>query len=39
MNKECTEEEVEQWANLMKEATGVMHDVKTQQDRYHALGY
>jgi hypothetical protein len=39
LNKECTEEEVEQWASLMKEATSVLHDVKTQQERYHALGY
>ena len=37
--QECAKEELSRWVGLMTEATGVMEDVKTQQDRYHALGY
>jgi hypothetical protein len=39
VQKECTEEEINNLTRLVQEATGVMKDVKTQQDRYHALGY
>ncbi len=39
VQKECTAEEINSLTRLVQETTGVMHDVKTQQDRYHALGY
>src|ERR1019366_7493717 len=39
VQKECTVEEINSLTRVVQEATGVMHDVKTQQDRYHALGY
>src|SRR5450759_2558147 len=39
VKKECTVEEINSLTRLVQEATGVMQDVKTQQDRYHALGY
>ena len=39
VEKECSKEERDRWLDLMTEATGVMHDARTQQDRYHALGY
>ncbi len=37
--KECTKEELSRWVGMVKETTGVMQELKTQQDRYHALGY
>jgi hypothetical protein len=37
--KSCSPEEIDHWVGLVTEATGVLGDVKTQQDRYHALGY
>jgi hypothetical protein len=39
VEKECAKEERDRWLNLMTEATGVAQDTRTQQDRYHALGY
>jgi hypothetical protein len=39
MTSECNKEEVDQYVQLTKETTGVLVEVKTQQDRYHALGY
>ncbi len=39
VQKECTKEEIDQWVRVMNEATNVLDEVKTQQERYHALGY
>lgn len=39
VQKECTKEEVDHWMRVINEATGVLDEVKTQQERYHALGY
>ena len=39
VSRECTVEEIDGLTHIVQEATGVMKDVKTQQDRYHALGY
>jgi hypothetical protein len=39
MQEECSKEETGRWLDLVKEANGVLHDVRTQQDRYHPLGY
>jgi hypothetical protein len=38
-NKECGKDALSEWSALLTEAAEVMKDVKTQQDRYHALGY
>jgi hypothetical protein len=39
MAAECTKEELDQWVRLTKETVSVLNEVKTQQERYHALGY
>ncbi len=38
-HKECTDEEFSRWVGLVTETKGVIQDVNTQRDRYHALGY
>jgi hypothetical protein len=37
--KECAKEEIGQWFRVITEANGVLDEVKSQQTRYHALGY
>jgi hypothetical protein len=37
--RECTVEEINALTRILQETAGVMQDLKTQQDRYHALGY
>ena len=39
VQKECTVEEINSLTHLFQETTGVLNEVNTQRDRYHALGY